>query len=1221
MKNALRSFSLALIAGLVLQPLRAQIDVTWPADVLNASCELDLLDVYQEPIIDLDSTCLEIDIDYVDAFIEGNCDQETLVDRTWYVVGCDTSLTHVQRIELVDNQAPYVINDVANDGHYCTDGLDWLPITRDQCDASLGGGIVFSDTAFQCQGVMSFVIHLNVADDCGNSLDTVYTVFLHDDVAPEFAFVPSDFEAECGENVELASPEFEDCGGLTLSSADVFTSPFCSGQRLQRTFVLTDACGAATEAVQVVDYVDTTAPDIVMPNDVTVSCPEVPALEDFLVTDGCGTVSFTETIDTLLLDCGFQWERRVVATDVCGNVIEATQILAQIDTTPPSFINEPMDLELSCSDDIPEAIWPEVVDGCGEVNLTMSESQESGGCPAEFTLVRTFLATDACGNTAVTEQRLFFKDEVAPFVSLEEEAQGDTLVVDCGEPIPVPGLTIVDNCSSWSTTSSFVNDQGSCNGENIQTITYTVTDECGNASSVMRAVRITDSQPPIPVQSPEDVIVLCGESLPDDEPIFEETCSVAEVVLVENTATGDCSGASVLTQMWTATDACGNSSTVTRNVSIVDTVAPIILTNLAPVVVTYQTGQPMGSAALPEASLEVEDVCDTEPIWNATDSLVSQELGVEHWLRTYTSVDDCGNMAMGTQAIEVFVRVDGCMDEMACNFDPAANEDDGSCLQLDECGVCGGGAVAGCTDDLACNYTADAGCDDGSCLYEDACGNCGGLAYAGCTDETACNFDAGASCDDGSCLPQPDFYDCDGMCTTDVDADGLCDDEDPCVGAYDACGVCNGDGTLCAGCTDPVACNYVVYSQGTWSTNFGLTNNPEVRTLTVTGAAGDYHFEGVLQDFAIVSLGGDSLELSMTFSGALTLEGVMTNAVVSAPILLPNGLADLPESATFTVTAGEAMWVVTASVTGDMGDMLSGSVAAFSQAGLEDGSCQYLDSIGVCGGACVADVDADGICDDEDPCLGTYDACGFCNGDGSWCSGCTDETACNYANAAGIHWETNFGLGSMPANPLLQAVSVDGSFVFEGTLSNLEVIELQGEALEVLMLFEGELSSFGASSSAAISAAVVLNEGVANLPEEASFLLEVGNLSYELTVGLEVFGAESFSGFVNDFSWSTLEDGSCEYAGMYQNCEGEFVPESVCGEGTVFDVGSGTCIPTEDCVPSADACGPNTVWDDALGQCIPETLSAECYFDTNSDGSVGSGDLLNFLSAYGQSCE
>ena len=44
-------------------------------------------------------------------------------------------------------------------------------------------------------------------------------------------------------------------------------------------------------------------------------------------------------------------------------------------------------------------------------------------------------------------------------------------------------------------------------------------------------------------------------------------------------------------------------------------------------------------------------------------------------------------------------------------------------------------------DSLACNYDPSATCDDGSCL----------TTY-GCTDSLACNFDPLATCDDGSCL-------------------------------------------------------------------------------------------------------------------------------------------------------------------------------------------------------------------------------------------------------------------------------------------------------------------------------------------------------------------------------------------------------------------------------------------------------------------------------------
>ena len=48
----------------------------------------------------------------------------------------------------------------------------------------------------------------------------------------------------------------------------------------------------------------------------------------------------------------------------------------------------------------------------------------------------------------------------------------------------------------------------------------------------------------------------------------------------------------------------------------------------------------------------------------------------------------------------------------------------------------------GCTDALACNYDPDAVDDDGTCDF---------TSCASCTDPSACNFNASASFDDGSC--------------------------------------------------------------------------------------------------------------------------------------------------------------------------------------------------------------------------------------------------------------------------------------------------------------------------------------------------------------------------------------------------------------------------------------------------------------------------------------
>ena len=158
--------------------------------------------------------------------------------------------------------------------------------------------------------------------------------------------------------------------------------------------------------------------------------------------------------------------------------------------------------------------------------------------------------------------------------------------------------------------------------------------------------------------------------------------------------------------------------------------------------------------------------------------------------------------------------LDGCTDETACNYNPMATDDDGTCLQNDECGVCGGDGIAEGTCDCAGNGP-EAGYDcDGVCLNDaDGDGTCDEFEVLGCTDDTACNYSSDATEDDGSCTVNDEC----GVCGGDGIAPGACDCEgnlpDPgytcegeCISDTDGDGVCNPFEV--PGCTDATACNF-----------------------------------------------------------------------------------------------------------------------------------------------------------------------------------------------------------------------------------------------------------------------------------------------------------------------------------------------------------------------------------------------------------------------------
>ncbi len=165
--------------------------------------------------------------------------------------------------------------------------------------------------------------------------------------------------------------------------------------------------------------------------------------------------------------------------------------------------------------------------------------------------------------------------------------------------------------------------------------------------------------------------------------------------------------------------------------------------------------------------------------------------------------------------------VPGCTDTTACNFNPDATEDDGSCVLPMECEVCENGIAVlidennddicdslqmGCTDVNACNYDQLAVFDDASCILPGECEVCeNGQAVLvdennddicdslqmGCTNSDACNYDETAVFDNGSCVLPGACEICENGVAVLVDQnnDDICD-------------------SLQMGCTNSDACNY-----------------------------------------------------------------------------------------------------------------------------------------------------------------------------------------------------------------------------------------------------------------------------------------------------------------------------------------------------------------------------------------------------------------------------
>jgi len=182
----------------------------------------------------------------------------------------------------------------------------------------------------------------------------------------------------------------------------------------------------------------------------------------------------------------------------------------------------------------------------------------------------------------------------------------------------------------------------------------------------------------------------------------------------------------------------------------------------------------------------------------------------------------------------------GCTVAVASNYNPNAIIDDGSCEFDNE----------GCTDQNALNYDPAALVDDGSCVYPlegctdaaacnfnpDANIENGSCTFPGCTDTAACNYDASAACSDESCEYPAVNFDCAGNCLNDVNQNGVCDELDPqgCTDAsalnYDPIAIIDNGSCVfeVLGCTDVDACNFNdIANVDDGSCTFPGCNDPE----------------------------------------------------------------------------------------------------------------------------------------------------------------------------------------------------------------------------------------------------------------------------------------------------------------------------------------------------------------------------------------------------------
>ncbi|MDY0090409.1 MAG: hypothetical protein RBR78_08580, partial [Flavobacteriaceae bacterium] len=399
------------------------------------------------------------------------------------------------------------------------------------------------------------------------------TVTILDDTAPIWtSTLPNNITVECSDVPEPAQLTASDvCGEVTITYTESITPGDCDGNyEIIRTWTAIDNSNNQITHIQTIIVQDTTAPVFVgdLPTNVTVECGDIPLVAKITATDNCGVVTenFNETTEQGDCEGSYRIIRTWTAVDACGNEISHTQTITVQDTTAPEFVGDlPANLSVECGT-VPAAAALTATDNCGNATVNFNETTEQGDCEGSYSIIRTWTATDACGNEASHVQTIIVQDTTAPVFVEELPAN---VSVECGTIPAAATLTATDNCGDATVNFNETTEQGDCEGSYTITRTWTATDACGNEISHTQTITVQDTTAPVFVGDlPANVSVECGTVPVADTLTATDNCGNATVNFNETTEQGDCEGSYTITRTWTATDACGNEASHVQTIIV-----------------------------------------------------------------------------------------------------------------------------------------------------------------------------------------------------------------------------------------------------------------------------------------------------------------------------------------------------------------------------------------------------------------------------------------------------------------------------------------------------------------------------------------------------------------------------------------------------------------------------------------------------------------------------
>ena len=626
--------------------------VSFPADY-TAECDAD----HPLEMPEVNETCSIVTITEVTDTIGGDCANEYTVTRTFTASdNCGNSTgPQTQTIQIVDTTAPVI--DGAMDATVECDGAGnlaeyqaWLDshagaTATDACSASVWSHEE-GEFAAACASTGSRSVVFTATDVCGNSASFTGNFVIEDTTPASFAG-DLQLEFECTEfDMDSSYVTVEDiCGDVTLTWVDNEISGGCVKPvgRYLRLYTAVDECGNVSQYEQSVLLVDNVAPELTVPAGFTVECDVEIVYDDATATDACADPVITVEVDTIpgfnACPNTFTIQRTFTATDDCGNVSSAQQIIEVQDTTEPT-LSVPASYSAACGDPHPmaNAVFS---DNCPGAELVVVTDTIQGDL--FYVVRREFTAVDACGNSSSGIQTITISDNEPPVFVGDLPLDG---MAECSVVPAADMLEAVDNCGVAMVELVETEIAGDCAGRYTLERTWTATDNAGHSISHTQILTVQDLTSP-ELEIPSDYSASCSEVLVLDDATATDNCSEVTITLEVDTVFGACPSAFVMERKFTAMDDCGNTSIRTQTITVSDEEAPVFNEDL-PADVMVECHE------VPEAAtLTASDNCTDMVVVFTEDTLATGCDNVYTLTRTWVADDGCGHSISHSQTVEV----------------------------------------------------------------------------------------------------------------------------------------------------------------------------------------------------------------------------------------------------------------------------------------------------------------------------------------------------------------------------------------------------------------------------------------------------------------------------------------------------------------------------------------------------------------------------------------